>query len=703
MTDLDAAFDASGASDADGTLTAVSWDFGDGSTGTGVTATHTYPTAGTYAVTLTVTDDDGATASSTAQVTAAAPPANVAPTAAFTAASGGATGSFDATASADTDGTVTGYRWAFGDGATGSGVTASHVYATDGTYPVTLTVTDDDGAASSATQQVTIVSAVLAADRFGRTVTGGLGTADTGGAWTSSAGAARQSVAGGTASFAMTKGTNTGSYLGTVSATSSDVRAAFSLASVPTGGGAFLYVTARQVAPNTSYSAQVQVLADGSVRVSLVRFAGTTDAVVIGRPVVVTGLRYTAGTVLRVDVQAAGTAPTSLSATVWTDGTTQPATPTVTATDTTAALQAPGAVGLLGYLSGSATSPVALRVSSFDAVPVGGTPAPPPQNPPAAPVPPANTAPTAAFDVATDALSVTVDGSGSTDADGTVAASAWDFGDAGTATGTTASHTYAAAGTYTVALTVTDDDGATARTQRTVTVTAPVVQAPPAEVPPADAPPAEVIAADGFDRSVTGGLGTAEDGGTWTVSAGAARQSVSAGTATFSLTRGTNTGSYLSGVAESSVDVQTTFSLSAVPTGGGAMVYVGARRVDTDVAYQGRVRIRADGTVGVALVKLAGTGDEVFIANEVVLDGLAYTPGTVLDVRVVATGTGATQLAATVWVAGTPEPTTPTVTGTDTTEALQAAGSVGLTAYLSGSATAPVDVRFSDITVTPAA
>jgi len=75
----------------------------------------------------------------------------------------------------------------------------------------------------------------------------------------------------------------------------------------------------------------------------------------------------------------------------------------------------------------------------------------------------------------------------------------------------------------------------------------------------------------------------------------------------------------------------------------------------------------------------------------------------VLNVRVVATGTGATQLAATVWAAGTTEPTTPTVAGTDTTAPLQAAGSVGLTAYLSGSATSSVDVRFSEITVTPVA
>jgi PKD repeat protein len=684
---LDARFDGASSSDADGTVTGYAWNFGDGSTGTGTTATHTYGAAGTYPVTLTVTDDQGATATSTVSVSVIAPPPNVAPTAAFTAATGGSVGSFDASASSDSDGRVTGYRWTFGDGSTGTGVTASHTYAADGTYTVALTVTDDDGATTTTEQQVTIVATVLAADAFGRSVTGGLGSADTGGVWTSSAGAARQSVNGGTATFAMTKGTNTGSYLGTVSATSADVQTAFSLSSVPTGGGAFVYVTARQVALNTSYSAQVRVLADGSVGVSLVRFAGTTDAVLIGKEVIVKGLSYTAGTVLRVDVQASGTAPTNLAATVWADGTTQPGTPTVTATDTTAALQGPGSVGLRGYLSGSATSPVAVRLTSFTAVPVGGTA-------PTAPTPPpANAAPTAAFTATTDALTVSVDGAGSTDADGTVATHAWDFGDGSTGTGVTAAHAYTAAGTYTVALTVTDDDGATATTSGTVTVTAPVTPEQPA---------AEVVATDGFDRTVTGGLGTAEDGGAWTVSAGGARQSVSDGEATFALTKGTNTGSYLGGVSETSVDVQTAFSLSAVPTGGGAMVYVGARRVDTNLAYQGRVRLFADGTVAVALVKQVGTSDDVLIGKEVTLKGLVYTPGTVLNVRVIASGTDATQLSATVWAAGAQEPTTPTVTGTDTTAGLQAAGSVGLTAYLSGSATAPVDLRFSGITVTPA-
>ncbi|MEM0314321.1 MAG: PKD domain-containing protein, partial [Candidatus Bathyarchaeia archaeon] len=56
-------FDASASQDPDGVIVAYSWDFGDGTTGTGKIVTKAYTSAGTYTVTLTVTDDQGATAS----------------------------------------------------------------------------------------------------------------------------------------------------------------------------------------------------------------------------------------------------------------------------------------------------------------------------------------------------------------------------------------------------------------------------------------------------------------------------------------------------------------------------------------------------------------------------------------------------------------------------------------------------------------
>lgn len=150
VQDLGVALDASTSSDPDGDALTFAWAFGDGATGAGATTAHTYARAGTYAVTLTVSDARQS-ATSTQSVTATAP--NGVPVAAFAASIARLALSVDGSASSDPDGDALSYAWVFGDGATATGRTAGHSYASAGTYTVVLTVSDGR-ASSSATKSV---------------------------------------------------------------------------------------------------------------------------------------------------------------------------------------------------------------------------------------------------------------------------------------------------------------------------------------------------------------------------------------------------------------------------------------------------------------------------------------------------------------------------------------------------------------------
>ena len=151
-------FDASPSYDLDGTIVEYFWDFGDGSTATGVKVSTAYPDSGAYTVTLTVTDDDGATDTiATTKIVR-----NKSPVAIFTESAEtvyvNETITFNAADSYDPDGTIVNYSWDFGDRNTATGVTVSHAYSDNGLYLVTLTVTDNDGATASAHATKTVMN-----------------------------------------------------------------------------------------------------------------------------------------------------------------------------------------------------------------------------------------------------------------------------------------------------------------------------------------------------------------------------------------------------------------------------------------------------------------------------------------------------------------------------------------------------------------
>ncbi len=153
-------FNASASADPDGMIAAYAWSFGDGKTDTGPVAWQRYATAGSYLVTLTVTDNLGATAVATRTVQVGNP--NQSPVAVFSvlpaSPSVGAWARFDATASTDPDGTIVTYQWAFGDGSTATATegVVYHQFMAAGSFPVTLTVTDNGGASNASTQSVQV-------------------------------------------------------------------------------------------------------------------------------------------------------------------------------------------------------------------------------------------------------------------------------------------------------------------------------------------------------------------------------------------------------------------------------------------------------------------------------------------------------------------------------------------------------------------
>jgi PKD repeat protein len=374
-TGLSCAFtDAS--TDTGGTITGRSWNFGDGTpASTSQSPTHVYATGGTYTVTLTVTDnlsDTNAVSHSAAPVGGA----SSTPVASFTSVCTSLSCAFTNT-STDTGGTITGYSWDFGDGAVSTSASPTHVYASANTYNVKLTVTDNLAATNTANANVAPTSGVVtlyASDTFNRTVAGGLGTANLGGAWTRVGGAAANlSVAPGAASFLMpTPSTQDSAYLASVSNTSTETDTTFTTNNVATGtGGIYVYVEGRRVGTNNEYDARVRVTSTGTVGVELVKYAASATVTAIGSEVILPGVTFAPGTQLNVRLQVSGTGTTTLKVKVWPSTSAEPSAWTLTKTDTTAGLQAAGAVGLTTYLSGSTTNaPTTVKFSSFSAGPL---------------------------------------------------------------------------------------------------------------------------------------------------------------------------------------------------------------------------------------------------------------------------------------------------------------------------------------------
>lgn len=507
-------------------------------------------------------------------------------------------------------------------------------------------------------------------DTFTRTLTGGWGSADTGQRWTTVSSGAF-SADGSRGRYTVPVAGSRRAQLDEVSLRDVLVRTDIAVTPAPTGSGAYVTVQAR-AGTSGQYRAKVRFVAGGAVTLGLVKVVGGVETALSATPTVAT---IATGTPVGVQLEVTGTSPTTLRAKAWPIGSAEPTAWAVTGTDSTAALQVAGAVGLDTYLSSTATAPVTVALDRFLAAATGT--APPPNQPPVAVI----GTPTVSERTAT------LTGGGSTDSDGRITSWAWTFGDGGTATGPDVSHTWTTDDSWPVTLTVTDDLGATATTTRTVTVAA---------TPP---PTPTVLAADTFSRSLSGSWGTAGTGGSWTMIGAPQRFAVDGSAARQITPPGQGAEAVLGDVRSGSAELRAAVSWDRPPSEARLYSTVVVRAASTG-SYRVTLNVEPSGSPRLAIVRRTGSTDTTL--------AVVALPGTVMAgswyqiaVRTTPGPNGSTQLSAKAWPRGATEPTAAQVTAADATAALQPAGGVGLGSYRSSGAATSVTTSFDDLTVTP--
>jgi PKD repeat protein len=450
-TGISCAFDATGSTDGDGTVSSYEWTFSDGDEAGGPTPQKDFAVSGSYDATLTVTDDGGLTSSVTHQVVVVKP--DVAPTAAFTTTCTFLSCDVDASTSADTDGTVVDRAWDFGDGTTGTGNLASHVYAAPGTYTVTLVVTDDAGATGSTSSSLVVVAEPAPSTVSyvgGASTQGNIATPNVTLPPTVSAGDRLLLVLNLNASNRVQSVPTGWTVLGTTTSGTMQTRV-YTRTATATDAGTKVTVTLDLAAKYT-----LTVADYSGVRTGSLVYAGLAETVVrAGHATPAVDAPAGSWVVSSwADKSAATTAfalPGSVTGrqAICSTGSGHVCSTLADSGGPVPTGQSPGLVATADTASGAATAwSIVLRTVE------------------------PNQAPSASFTSVCTGTVCSFDGTGSSDPDGSVVSYAWDLGDGTTASGATTSHDFATSGSRDVTLTVVDDQG----TQGSVVVPVAVVR-----------------------------------------------------------------------------------------------------------------------------------------------------------------------------------------------------------------------------------
>jgi PKD repeat protein len=441
-TGISCHFDSSTSTDNDGTISSYDWTFGDGEEAGSANPDKDFLATGTYDVTLTITDDGGLSSSVTKQVSVVKP--NVPPTAGFTTSCAFLDCDFTST-STDSDGTVDSYAWDFGDGQTGTGATPNHVYEHPGSYTITLTVTDNESATDdeSSTQVVVAEPAPSTVSFVGAAVNQG-------------------NVA--TPNVTTPTAVSAGDRLLLVLTLNASNRAI----GTPTGvTGWTVLDTTTSGSMQTRVYTKIATAADANKKVTVPLDAAAKYTMSVADYSGVRNGALVSADLAETVTQAGHTTPTvdapagSWIVSYWADK-----------SAATTGFTLPGSVTGRGALCNTGSGHVCSTLAdSGGAVPTGQyaglTATADTANGTATmwsiilrTVEP-NQAPTAAFTFTCTSAACDFDGTDSSDPDGSVVSYAWDFGDGGTATGSTPNHDFVTSGTRDVTLTVTDDEGTT--------------------------------------------------------------------------------------------------------------------------------------------------------------------------------------------------------------------------------------------------
>jgi PKD repeat protein len=361
--------------------------------------------------------------------------------------------------STDADGAIQRYQWNYGDGSSYDGAsvpTALHTYASAGTYDVTLTVTDDRGSSVSAVKQVTVAPAAETITFVGQT--------------TSNANASTHQVA---VPAAVQPGDT---LLLFFSQNSQAVRTGptgvtgWTQVGTLAGGSAWTTVWSKTAeASDAGTPVQIALSSQSKVNMVIAAYRGVEEISAVA------SRTDPASSAVRVTPNAPVSDDGSWAVSYWLhgDGATTTMTPPAGVSVRSNGSQTGGGrvTGLLAdsgamvplapYGGLSATAAAASTTTTSWTLILSP-----------APDAPVNQPPVSSFTATCELLDCAFDGSASTDLEGPLVSYTWEFGDGATVTTTepTTTHAYAADGTFTAKLTVTDGSSLTAFTTRSVTV-----------------------------------------------------------------------------------------------------------------------------------------------------------------------------------------------------------------------------------------